>query len=436
VTCRRICVFTATRAEYGLLQPLLGELADAPDVELQLIASGTHLSPEFGLTYRQIERDGFRIDAKVEMLLASDTAVGVTTSLGLGTIGVAHALDRLRPHVLVVLGDRYETLSAAQAALIARVPVAHIHGGEVTEGAFDDAIRHAITKMAHLHFAAAEPFRRRIIQLGEDPALVHTVGAPGLDTIRTLPLLDRPAVEAELGVCLPTPSFLVTYHPATLSPTPPDKAVAALLDALDAFPHAGVVLTRPNADPHGRTISDAIDAYAAARRERVAVFTSLGQLRYLSTLKHVDVVVGNSSSGLIEAPALHTPTVNVGDRQRGRLFADSVVSCGETSDEIAEAIRTTLSPGFRARLPAVRSPYGDGQAAPRIAEILRTADLDGIVGKRFHDLGREGMLAYHEADDDQAAGRARRPPASGGAAPQAHGLRGDTGGDRGAPRLG
>ncbi len=383
---RKICVVTGTRAEYGLLYWLLREVRDDPDLELQLIATAMHLSPEFGSTYRVIEEDGFRIDAKVEMLLSSDSPAGVAKSIGLGVIGFADAIDRLRPDILVLLGDRFEILAAAQAAMVARVPIAHLHGGEATEGLIDEAIRHAVTKMSHLHFVAAEPYRRRVIQLGEHPDHVHTAGAVGLDNIRRLQLLERDMLERELSFPLGDRSFLVTYHPVTLSGQPPREAMQELLTALDAFPDARVIITKPNADTDGRSICAMIDAYAAEHRDRVLATTSLGQLRYLSAMTHVSAVIGNSSSGLIEAPALRKPTVNIGERQRGRLRAGSVIDCPERSDAIIAAITRALSPEFRQAIQKAASPYGFGNASVQIKELLKSARLDGILFKSFHDM--------------------------------------------------
>lgn len=380
---RRICVFTGTRAEYGLLRWLLRELAEADDVCLQLVVSGAHLAPQFGLTHRVIEEDGFHIDAKVDMLLASDTPVGAAKSMGVGMLGFADALDRLRPHVLVVVGDRYEAMAAACAAVVVGVPIAHIHGGETTEGAIDESIRHAITKLASLHFAAAEPFRKRILQLGENPARVHMVGAPGLDALAHLRLLDREELAQALGVPLPAPLFLVTYHPVTRAEPGSATALPALFAALDRFCGATVLFTGPNADAGGRTVAHAIDTYAAQRSGRVCVQTSLGQQRYLSALQLADVVIGNSSSGLIEAPAVGTPTVNLGTRQRGRPRAASVIDTDESTPAIVAAIETALSSAFDARSPY--GPHGEGGASRRIAGVLRSVELDGILVKRFHD---------------------------------------------------
>ncbi|HWQ61627.1 MAG TPA: UDP-N-acetylglucosamine 2-epimerase [Negativicutes bacterium] len=383
---RKICVVTGTRAEYGLLSWLLREISQDPALKLQIIATGAHLSPDFGLTYRTIEADGFAIDAKVEMLLASDTPIGIAKSIGLGVIGFADALAALKPDILVLLGDRYEILAAAQAALVARIPVAHIHGGEITEGAFDDAIRHALTKMAHLHFVAAEPYRRRVIQLGEDPARVFNFGAPGLDSIRKLTLLDRTELETALGFTFGPVNLLVTYHPVTLADEDPREAMVALLQALDAFPQAKIIFTRPNADTHGRMINELIDRYIDARPGRAAAYVSLGQLKYLSAIRQVDAVIGNSSSGLSEAPALKKPTVNIGARQSGRLRAASVIDCAAEQAAIMAAIRQALSAEFAPVVQAAVAPYGAGDASRLIKEQLKNTPLAGLAVKKFHDL--------------------------------------------------
>lgn len=383
---RKIAVVTGTRAEYGLLYWLMKEIQTDEDLELQVVVTGMHLAPEFGWTYRVIEEDGFTIDAKVEMLLASDTPVAVTKSLGLGTIGFADAFDKLHPDIVVVLGDRYEILAAAQAALVARIPLAHIHGGETTEGVIDEAIRHSVTKMAHLHFVAAEQYRQRVIQLGEHPSRVFNVGAPGLEHIRRMTLLSREQLEAELGIGLRKPVFLVTFHPVTLSSASPAIAMKELLAALDMFPEASIIFTKTNSDPNGRVINELVDEYVRHHPDRTAAFESLGQQRYLSVMKEADVIIGNSSSGLIEAPALDKPTVNIGPRQQGRLRASSVVDCAESKDAIVESIRKVLSEDFQSMLSHVVSPYGDGEVALRIKEVLKTFDLSGILIKQFHDV--------------------------------------------------
>lgn len=381
---RKICIVTGTRAEYGLLYWLMKEIQADDELQLQLIVTGMHLSPEFGLTYRTIEEDGLTIDAKVEMLLSSDTPVGIAKSIGLGVIGFADALEQLRPDIMVVLGDRYEILAAAQAALVARIPVAHIHGGETTEGAIDESIRHAITKMSQLHFVAAEPYLTRVIQLGEHPDTVFNVGALGIENIKRLQLLDKSQLEQSINFELGTTCFLVTYHPATLGAVEPATAMQTLLDALDHFPEAKIIFTKPNSDSDGRILGQMIDEYAQHNKGRATVFTSMGQVRYLSALQFVDTVIGNSSSGIIEAPACHTPTVNIGDRQSGRLKADSIIDCLETTESIESAINKALSPSFRDRVKQDVSLYGFGESATRIKDYLKQANLK--TTKRFYDL--------------------------------------------------
>jgi len=383
---RRICIVTGTRADYGLLYGLMREVQADPDLRLQLVVTGMHLSPRFGETVEEIEEDGFEIDARVEMLLSSDTGVGTAKSIGLGVSGVADALDRLAPDVLVVLGDRFEMLAAAQAALVMRIPIAHIHGGETTEGAFDESIRHSLTKMAHYHFVVAEPYRRRVVQMGEPPDRVFTVGAPGLDQIRYTDLLDRTAFEESVDFELGDPTFLVTYHPATLGEVPPADAVQELLRALDRFDDARILFTKANADPQGRRINEVLESYCEGR-SGARLYESLGQQRYLSALQHVDGVVGNSSSGLIEAPAFDVPTVNVGPRQQGRLRGPSVIDCAERADAIAAAIETACSSAFRKKIAGAESPYGRGDTATTIAAHLKECPLDeSVLTKSFYDL--------------------------------------------------
>jgi UDP-hydrolysing UDP-N-acetyl-D-glucosamine 2-epimerase len=383
---RKICIVTGSRAEYGHLYWLMKEVQGDKALKLQIAATGMHLSPEFGLTYKIIEQDGFEIDEKVEMLLSSDTPVGLTKSTGLATIGFADAFDRLNPDVVVLLGDRFELLAAAQAALIARIPLAHISGGELTEGVIDESIRHSITKMSQLHFVAAEEYRKRVIQLGEQPDRVFNVGDPGLDYIERLKPLTRQEIESSLGFKLGEINFLVTYHPVTLSPRGSAAAAKALLAALDRFPDAKIVFTKSNSDTDGRIINQLVDAYAAEHPHRAIAVTSLGQARYLSVMKLANVVVGNSSSGIVEAPCLKAATVNIGDRQRGRLKATSVIDCDETTESIGAAITKALTPQFRATLPATESLYGACNASSRIKELLKTTELDGIITKTFYDI--------------------------------------------------
>lgn len=384
---RKICVVTGSRAEYGLMRSLLGAIAADPALTLQIVATGMHLSPEFGMTYRSIEEDGFRIDAKVEMLLSADSAVAVTKSLGLGVIGFADAFDRLAPDIVVVLGDRFEILAAAQAAMLACIPIAHIHGGETSEGAFDEGIRHAITKMAQWHFTAAEPYRRRVVQLGEAPDRVFNVGAPGLDMLATAKWMGWDELATSLDMELGKPLFVVTYHPVTLESRSPRDAMMQLLGALEAFPQATIVFTYPNADTGGRVLIDCIDQFVARNRSRAKAFVSLGQLRYLSLMREANVVIGNSSSGLTEAPAMKRATVNIGNRQNGRLKASSVIDATDDQASIIAAIEQALSAEFVSRLPATHSLYGQGDAAAAIVSILRSATLS--VQKAFFDIAHE-----------------------------------------------
>lgn len=382
---RRIAVFTGTRAEYGLLYWLMRDIVDHRALELQVIVGAMHLSPEFGETWREIEADGFAIDARVEMLLSSNTPVGIAKSLGLGTISIADALDRLRPDVLVVLGDRFEALAVAQAALIMQIPIVHLHGGEITEGAYDDAIRHAITKMASLHCTAAEPYRRRVTQMGEAPDSVINVGAMGLDHLVRATPMPREEAARSLGLSLDGGYFLVTYHPVTAAAEDPAGTTGALLAALDQFPSHQVVLTYPNADNGGRYIIPLLDAYARANPGRAVAIASLGFRRYLAVLEGAAAMIGNSSSGIIEAPSFGVPTVNIGARQRGRLAAESVIDCDANTAEIAAAIDRAVSSDFAAIARDAANPYGSGDAARRIVELLATRDLSST--KRFYDIG-------------------------------------------------
>jgi GDP/UDP-N,N'-diacetylbacillosamine 2-epimerase (hydrolysing) len=381
---RKICVITGTRAEYGLLRWVMQGIKDDPTLTLQVIATGMHLSPEFGLTWREIERDGFAIDHKVEMLTSSDTSVGITKSMGLGMIGFADALQALKPDLVLVLGDRFEIFAAASAALVARIPIAHLHGGEATEGLIDEAIRHSITKMSHLHFVAAEEYRRRVIQMGEQPCKVHLVGGLGIDNIKRLALLQRSELEASLDFELGAKSLLVTFHPVTLETATAEDQMAELLAALAQLKGTQLIFTLPNADTDGRALIAMVQQFVATHPNARA-FTSLGQLRYLSTVALVDGVVGNSSSGLAEVPSFRKGTINIGDRQRGRLMADSVINCDPERASIGAALHTLYSDQFQASLATVRNPYGDGGASDKIVALVKAAELDGILKKHFFD---------------------------------------------------
>ncbi|MGL5109607.1 MAG: UDP-N-acetylglucosamine 2-epimerase [Vibrio ordalii] len=381
---KKVAVFTATRAEYGLLFWLLKDLQMDPDLKLQLLVSGMHLSPEFGETYQQIEQDGFQIDEKIEILLSSDSAVGTAKSMGLGVLGFADALARLNPDILVILGDRFEALAAAQSAMILRIPVLHLHGGEITQGAYDDAIRHAITKLSYLHGTSTEAYRQRVIQLGEAPDRVKNIGAIGLDHLKRGQFMDMDELSASLGFPLKTPYFLVTYHPVTLGKEAPEASFQALLDALDAYPEHHVILTYPNADDGGRRIIPMLEAYAAANRQRIFAIPSLGQVRYLSAVKHASAVIGNSSSGIIEVPAFDVPTVNIGVRQQGRLAAKSVLHCKATQMDIGQAIESAVTKSYKSDNEVIDNPYGQGDSSEQVIAMIKSLRFNPC--KSFYDL--------------------------------------------------
>jgi len=383
---RKICVVTGSRAEYGLLYWLFKELQLDEDIDFQLVVTGQHLSSEFGSAYRIVEEDGFRIDHKVDLAIGGDTPKDIAQSMGRGVIGFAEAMDQLRPDILLVLGDRYEIYSAVQVAMVMGVAIAHIHGGELTEGAIDDSIRHAITKMSHFHFVAAEPYRKRVIQMGENPDFVFNFGTPGLDTLSRLDLLTREELERSIGFNLDHLSFLVTFHPVTRNQGSPKKAMTALIQALDSFSDSKIIFTRPNADTDNKIINKMIDEFADLRQSRVRVFTSMGQLKYLSAMKHVDIVIGNSSSGLSEAPAMKKPSVNIGDRQKGRLKAPSVIDCEGNKEAIIASITKGLSNSFLQSFENMSSPYKEENASSRIKEYLKLTPLDGIQKKKFFDI--------------------------------------------------
>lgn len=361
-------------------------ITERDGLELQVVATGMHFSQVHGLTYRDIEAAGFNIDARVEMLLAMDTSIAVTKSMGLGMIGFADAFERLAPDLVLLLGDRFEILAAATATLIARIPLAHVHGGEKTEGAFDEAIRHSITKMAHLHFVAAEEYRNRVIQLGEQPERVFNVGGLGVDAIKRMHLLNRREIEASIGIVLGQRNLLVTYHPVTLEERCDlQQQMQELLAALDALQDTTIIFTMPNADTGSHIIVEYIRQFVASH-PAASCHSSLGQLQYLSLLREVDAVVGNSSSGLAEAPAVGTPTVNIGDRQKGRLQAASVVNCCPARHEILKAIERATNTEFRRLAFRGDNPYGDGGAAEKIVDVIARYPLTGILTKSFYDF--------------------------------------------------
>ena len=389
---RTIGIVTGTRAEYGLLYWLMKEIQEDPDLTLQIVATGMHLSPEFGLTYRVIEEDGFIIDQKVEMLLSSDTPVAIAKSMGVGIIGFADAFKCLSPDVIVVLGDRYEIFAACAAALTARLPIVHIHGGEATKGLIDDALRHSITKMAHIHFTSTKQSRRRVIQMGEQPERVFCYGAPGLDNIERLDLLDREALEQVLDFKLGDTNLLVTFHPVTLENNSAELKFRELLKALDQHSETKLIFTKSNADTEGRIISKMIDDYVNSNSGRAIAFDSMGQLNYLSALKHVQMVVGNSSSGLIEAPSFKIPTVNIGDRQGGREKGKTVIQCDPQKESILEALQKGSSREFKDSIKQAANPYGDGQTSLRIKNKLKEflskdEALNSLIKKDFYEIG-------------------------------------------------
>jgi GDP/UDP-N,N'-diacetylbacillosamine 2-epimerase (hydrolysing) len=381
---RKICVITGTRAEYGLLHWVMQGIKDDPELKLQIIATGMHLSPEFGLTYQAIEQDGFQIDRKVEMLTSSDSAVGIAKSMGLGLIGCADALNELQPDLLVVLGDRFEIFAAVSAALVARIPVAHLHGGETTEGAFDEALRHSITKMSHLHFVAAEVYRQRVIQLGEQPDRVFLVGGLGIDNIKRLKLLTRAELEASLDFKLGTKYLLITFHPVTLDTGTAASQMEELLAALADLNDTKLIFTLPNADTDGRAMIKMVHQFVA-QNPNARAYTSLGQLRYLSCIAHSDGVVGNSSSGLAEVPSFKKGTINIGDRQRGRLKATSIINCEPNRESIATALGKLYSTAFQDGLSQVINPYGEGGASEMVVKTLKSYAITDIVKKAFYD---------------------------------------------------
>jgi GDP/UDP-N,N'-diacetylbacillosamine 2-epimerase (hydrolysing) len=383
----KICIVTGTRAEYGLLYWTIKKLMSDRYFNVQICVTGMHLSPEFGLTYKQIEEDGLVIDKKVEMLLTSDSANGISKSIGLGIISFADVFSELKPDVVLILGDRFEIFAAATAAMIAKIPIAHCHGGEATEGLIDEPIRHSITKMSHLHFTSTEDYRKRVIQLGEQPNRVFNVGALGIENINKLKLLNKSDFEKSIGFKLLKQTFLITFHPVTLENSTAEDQFINLLSAIKKYPNTTYIFTMPNADNDGRVIIKLIQNFVENNKNTAIAFTSLGQLRYLSAIKHVDLVIGNSSSGLIEAPSFKKPTINIGDRQRGRVYGLSVINCNPSAKEIIESIKLGLSESFRKKLKKSSNPYGKKNASIEIVKILKKGLVnDNLVKKKFYNL--------------------------------------------------
>lgn len=383
---RKICIVTGSRAEYGLLSGLMQAIQKEEELELQIIATNMHLSPEFGLTYKEIERDGFHIDKKVEMLLSSDTSNATTKSVGLALIGFADAYEDLQPDLIVVLGDRFEILAAVSAALFYKIPVAHLHGGEITEGAYDDAIRHAITKMSHLHFTSTEEYRKRVIQLGEQPERVFNVGALGVENIRKVRLLSKKELEDSIHFVLGDKTLLVTYHPVTLEDSTAAEQCNNLLEVLETYSDYRIIFTLPNSDTDGRIIMDLIHGFVEKHADRSIAFTSLGKVRYLSALRYVSAVVGNSSSGIIEVPTFGIPTLNIGNRQKGRIAAKSVINCGTSREEIANGLQIILSEAIKEMAKKQNNPYEKENTSEAILRVLKNIPLENLIQKSFYNL--------------------------------------------------
>ena len=383
---RKICVITGSRAEYGLLSGLMKQIDESEDLKLQIIATNMHLSPEFGLTYKEIEKDGFVIDKRVEMLLSSDTSNATAKSVGLGMIGFADAYEDLRPDLIVVLGDRYEILAAVSTALFFKIPVAHLHGGEITEGAYDDAIRHAITKMSHLHFTSTEEYRKRVIQLGESPDRVFNVGAIGVENIKKGSFLSKEELENSLGFKLGDKSLLVTFHPVTLETCTAREQCDNLLEVLARHPEYRILFTLPNSDTDGRVIIDCIKDFVAKNEDRAIAFKSLGKLRYLSALKYVSAAIGNSSSGILEVSSFGIPTLDIGDRQKGRIAAKSVVHCGTSTEEIEQGFRLIFSETIQSASKLRSNPYEKEGTTDMIVSQLKTYPLENLIQKSFYNL--------------------------------------------------
>lgn len=384
---KKICVVTGTRAEYGILRPLIDKLNKDKDLELQLIVTGSHLSPEFGMTYKFIEEDGYKIDEKIEILLSSDSSVGISKSMGLTLISLSESYERLKPDMLIILGDRYETFSAMAAASVAKIPVIHLHGGELTEGAFDDAFRHSMTKMAYLHFAATEEYRQRIIQLGEQPDRVFNLGALGVENVLNMNLNTKKELEKEFNIKLKN-YIVVVFHPVTLEKNTSEDQFKDLLEVLDENTELNVVFIKGNADTDGRVINSMIDGYIEKNKERAYSFTSLPVEKYLSFLKNSKALIGNSSSGILEVPSFKIGTINIGDRQKGRQCSKSVIHCGAKKAEIKEAFDKLNSEVFQKKLDKVKNPYEGKGTSKKMIEILKETLIKKEINlkKKFYNI--------------------------------------------------
>ncbi len=383
---RKICVVTGTRADYGLLSRLIKTLKNDQDLNLQIIATGMHLSPEFGLTQNEIEKDGFKINKSVEMLLSADTSSSISKSTGLGLIGFSDVFKELKPDIVILLGDRYEIFSASIAATFAKIPIAHIHGGETSQGAYDEAMRHSISKMAWWHFVSTEDYKKRVIQLGEDPKRIYNVGGLGVDAIKNLKLLSKKKLIENTGIKIGHKNLLVTYHPVTLENNTSKKQFEGLLNALNDFNNINIIFTMPNADSYSRIIKNMIDNFVLKNQKRSISFSSMGHLNYLSTMKLVDGVIGNSSSGLMEAPTFKIGTINIGDRQKGRIKSDSIIDCEPNKRSIKNAINKLYSEKFQLALSSVKNPYEGINPVREIIKILKSDLLPKELKKEFYDL--------------------------------------------------
>ena len=378
---RKVCVVTGTRAEYGLFHPIMKKIEASQKLTLQLVVTTMHLSPEFGLTYRQIEEDGFTIDEKIENLLCADTKSSVAKSTGMATLLLSDAYRRLKPDIVLLLGDRYETLAAATTALLMNIPIAHIHGGEITEGAVDEQIRHAITKMSQIHFTSTEVYRRRVIQMGEHPDNVYNTGAPGIDNIKNMPLLSREELEKDLDWSFGKQNALFTYHSVTLDEAQAEQQIDTILKQLESL-NLHILFTYANADDQGRIINQKIETFCQRDHQKYKVIKSLGQKRYLSAMNYADLLIGNTSSGIIEAASFHKPVVNIGKRQKGRLQSGNVINC--TIETLQNAVTKALSPSFKQKCSKIKNIYGNGNAADTIVYILENNEYCTV--KKFYDL--------------------------------------------------
>lgn len=381
---KKICIVTGTRAEYGLLRPLIKRIKEDDELQLQLVATGMHLSPEFGLTYKEIESDGFIIDEKIEMLLSSDTAIGISKSMGLAMIGFADVFERLKPDMVVILGDRYEIFAAASVAMISRIPIAHIHGGETGAGTIDNMIRHAITKMSLLHFTSTEEYRKRVIQLGEQPNNVYNVGSLGVENIKELGLLSKEDLEKDLNFNIDDKTILFTFHPLSLEPDLVQQQFSEVLSAFNRVEEIKIIFTKCNSDTGGRIINEMIDKYVADNPGKAISFFSLGIIKYLSAVKYVKAVVGNSSSGIIEVPSLGTYTLNIGKRQEGRIQSDSIFNCDPVAEDVLEKLSLIIE---KPKLSKVNNPYEKENTSMNIMKVIKERIfMDDFLEKKFYDV--------------------------------------------------